>query len=136
MADKFRLEIVTPTRHLVSEDVEELTAPGIEGEFGVLAGHTPFLTALGVGELSYRLGNEPHYLALANGFAEVRHERTTILAEEAQFASEIDVKDAEAIKAEAEKDLETYSHDSKEYLEAQAQLERAMNRIQVASRRR
>ncbi len=136
MADKFRLKIVTPTRHLVSEDVEELTAPGIEGEFGVLSGHTPFLTALGVGELTSRCGGEQHYLALANGFAEVRHERTTVLAEEAQFAAEIDLKDAEAAKAEAEKDLETYSHDSKEYLEAQARIDRAINRIQVASRKR
>lgn len=136
MAEKFRLELVTPTRHLVSEEVEELTAPGIEGEFGVLPGHTPFLTALGVGELSYRTGGEQRFVALANGFAEVQHDRTTILAEEAQFAAEIDVQEAEAARAAAEKELETYSHDSKEYLEAQARLERAMNSIQVANRRR
>jgi F-type H+-transporting ATPase subunit epsilon len=120
----------------VSDDVEELTAPGIDGEFGVLPGHTPFLTALGVGELSYRIGNEQRFVALAHGFAEVQHQKATILAEEAQFASEIDVQEAEAARVAAEKELEGYSHDSKEYLEAQARLERAMNSIQVANRRR
>ncbi|MBI5446408.1 MAG: F0F1 ATP synthase subunit epsilon [Deltaproteobacteria bacterium] len=136
MAEKFRLELVTPTRHLVSQEVEELTVPGIEGEFGVLPGHTPFLTALGVGELTYRIGNEQHFVAVANGFAEVKHEKTTILAEEALFAGEIDLREAEAARAAAEKELEAYSIDSKEYLETQARLERAMNTIQVANRRR
>jgi F-type H+-transporting ATPase subunit epsilon len=136
MAEKFRLEVVTPTRHLVSDEVEEVTAPGIEGEFGVLPGHTPFLTALGVGELSYRIGGEQHFIALARGFAEIRHEKTTILAEDAQFAYEIDLQEAEVARAAAEEELEAYSQDSKEYLEAHAKLERAINSIQVASRRR
>lgn len=137
MADKFRLEVVTPTRLLVSEEVDEVTAPGIEGEFGVLPGHTPFLTALGVGELMYRKGNETRYAAMFRGFAEVTHEKATILAEEAEFAHEIDVPQAEAAKAEAEKEIASgLSHDSKEYLEAQAKLERAVNQIHVASRRK
>ena len=135
-AETFRLEIVTPYRLLVSEDVEEVTAPGTEGEFGVLVGHTPYLTALGVGELMYRKGSEIRYLAMYRGFAEVRHEKVTILAEEAVFPHEIDVRAAEAAKAEAEKALTALSHDAKEYLEAQAKLERAVNQIQVASRRR
>ncbi|MBI5014752.1 MAG: F0F1 ATP synthase subunit epsilon [Deltaproteobacteria bacterium] len=136
MAEKFKLDVVTPSRLLVSDEVEEVTAPGVEGEFGVLPGHTPFLTALGVGELMYRKGTAVQYIAMCHGFAEVTHDKATILAEEAEFPHEIDVQEAEAAKAEAEKEIAGLSHDSKEYLEAQAKLERAMNHIQVASRRR
>ncbi len=132
--ERFRLEVVTPQRLLVSEDVDEITAPGVEGEFGVLPGHTPFLTALGVGELMYRIGAEQHFLAVRHGFAEVTHEKVTVLAEEAEFPAEIDLAQAEAAKAEAEQALQRLSRESKEYLEAQAKLERAMNRIQVARR--
>jgi F-type H+-transporting ATPase subunit epsilon len=137
MADKFKLDVVTPSRLLVSEEVEEVTAPGVEGEFGVLPGHTPFLTALGVGELMYRKGTAVQYIAMCRGFAEVTHEKATILAEEAEFPHEIDVGQAEAARVEAEKEIATgLSHDSKEYLEAQGKLERALNRIHVASRRK
>ena len=103
MAEKFRLEVVTPTRLLVTDEVDEVSAPGIEGEFGVLPGHTPFLTALGGGELMYRKGGETRYAAMCHGFAEVKHEKVTILAEEAEFAHEIDVAEAEAAKVAAEK---------------------------------
>ena len=136
MADKFRLDVVTPTRLVVSAEVDEVTAPGIEGEFGVLPGHTPFLTALGVGELMYRQGSEVRYLAMSGGFAEVEHEKATILAEEAEFPHEIDVSVAEAARAEAEGEIAGLSHDSKEYLEAQAKIERFVNQIHVASRRK
>lgn len=134
--DTFLLEVVTPYRQLVSEEVAEVTAPGVEGEFGVLAGHTPFLTALGVGELMYRIGSEERFLAVRRGFAEAKHEKLTVLAEEAEFPSEIDLKAAEALKSEAEKELQTYSLESKEYLEAEAKMERAMNQLHVGAQRR
>jgi len=134
--DTFLLEVVTPYRQLVSEEVAEVTAPGVEGEFGVLAGHTPFLTALGVGELMYRVGAEERFLAVRRGFAEAKHEKLTVLAEEAEFPSEIDLKAAEALKSEAEKELQTYSLESKEYLEAEAKMERAMNQLHVGAQRR
>lgn len=134
--DRFRLEVVTPSRQLVSEEVAEVTAPGVDGEFGVLLGHTPFLTMLGVGELMYKIGSEERFLAVRRGFAEVKHEKVTVLAEEAEFPSEIDLKAAEALKAEAEEALQAYSRESKEYLEAEAKMERAMNQIHVAGRRR
>jgi F-type H+-transporting ATPase subunit epsilon len=134
--DKIRLEVVTPSRQLVSEDVAEVTAPGVDGEFGVLTGHTPFLTMLGVGELMYKIGPEERFLAVRRGFAEVKHEKVTVLAEEAEFPAEIDLKAAEALKAEAEEALQAYSRESKEYLEAEAKMERAMNQIHVAGRRR
>ena len=131
---KFRLEIVTPDRQFVSEGVEEITAPGTEGEFGVLLGHTPFLTELGVGELTYRVNNENYYLAVRRGFAEVTGDKVTILAEEADFPAEIDVTQAQQMRDEAEKELKEYLHESAEYANSVAKLERALNRIQVASR--
>jgi F-type H+-transporting ATPase subunit epsilon len=133
--ERFRLEVVTPVRLLVSEEVDEITAPGIEGEFGVLEGHTPFLTALGVGELMYRIGAEERFLAVRRGFAEVKHDKVTVLAEEAEFPSEIDVGLAEAAMVEAEEALQQVSRESKEYMEVEAKLERAMNQIHVARRR-
>ena len=129
---KFTLEVVTPSRHLVSENVDEITVPGAEGEFGVLEGHTPFLTALGVGEFTYRVGGEEKVLAVRKGFAEVTRDRVTVLAEEAEFRSEIDLQHAEQTLAEAEEAIKELSQESKEYLEAQAKLERAMYRVQVA----
>jgi F-type H+-transporting ATPase subunit epsilon len=131
---KFRLEVVTPTRHLVSEGVEEMTAPGTEGEFGVLVGHTPYLTELGVGEIMYKIGTEERFVAVRRGFAEVTLDKVTVLAEEAEFPSEIDLTAAEAMLAEAQAAIEELSVESKEYLEAQAKLERSMNQISVAKR--
>lgn len=131
---KFRLEVVTPSRLLVSEMVDEVTAPGIEGEFGVLVGHTPFLTELGMGALTYRAGNQLHILAVRKGFAEVTREKVTVLAEEAEFPREINIAAAEADLADAEKGLREFSSESKEYLEAQVKLDRAMNQLHIAKR--
>jgi F-type H+-transporting ATPase subunit epsilon len=131
---KFRLEIVTPDRHMVSEGVEEITAPGTEGEFGVLLGHTPYLTELGVGELMFRVNNENRYLAIRRGFAEVTGDKVTILAEEADFPAEIDVTQAQQMRDEAEQALTEFSNETAEYAEARAKLERALNRIAVAAR--
>src|SRR5688500_20250338 len=89
---KLRLEIVTPDRALVTEEVDEVELPGSEGYFGVLPGHTPLLATLQVGELWYRVGQEKHYLSIAFGFVEVQPERVTVLAQIAERAQEIDVE--------------------------------------------
>jgi F-type H+-transporting ATPase subunit epsilon len=89
-----------------------------------------------VGELMYRIGAEERFLAVRRGFAEVKHDKVTVLAEEAEFPSEIDVGLAEAAMVEAEEALQQVSRESKEYMEVEAKLERAMNQIQVGSRRR
>ena len=73
MAEQLTLEITTPMRLVVAEMVDEVVAPGIEGYFGVLPGHAPFLTTLGVGVVTYRIGRDEHQLAAAGGFAEVRN---------------------------------------------------------------
>src|SRR3954449_12031248 len=99
------LQIVTPERLLVNEQVDEVEIPGSEGYFGVLPGHTPLLASLAVGELWYRKGQEKTYLSIAFGFAEVLPDRVTILARLAERAEDIDVARAEAAQKRAQQRL-------------------------------
>lgn len=131
---KMLLEIVAPSRQVVrSERVDEVIAPGSEGEFGVLPGHTPFLTTLKVGMLSYREGTQWHHLAVDWGYAEVGAERVVILAEGADRASEIDLTEARLAKERAEKAL-AEKLEKTDYEKARIDLLRAMVRIQVAEK--
>jgi F-type H+-transporting ATPase subunit epsilon len=131
---KMLLEIVAPSRQVVrSERVDEVLAPGSEGEFGVLPGHTPFLTTLKVGLLSYREGTEWHHLAVDWGYAEVGPDRVVILAEGADRASEIDLAEARLAKERAEKMLGE-GLEPKDYEKARIELLRALIRIQVAEK--
>src|SRR3954467_12200445 len=102
---KITLEIVTPDRSLIREEVDEVVLPGTEGELGVLPGHTPLLTTLKVGELWYRQGADKHYVVVAFGFAEVLPDRVTILAQVGERAQEIDIARAERAKQRAEQRL-------------------------------
>ena len=102
MADRLTLEIATPMRLVVAETVDEVVAPGIAGYFGVLPGHAPFLTTLGIGEVTYRVGQDEHYLALAGGFAEVRNDKVIVLADTAERPGEIDRARAERARERAE----------------------------------
>jgi F-type H+-transporting ATPase subunit epsilon len=136
MAVNFLLEVVTPYGLVLSQEVEEITAPGAEGEFGVLPGHTPFFTTLKIGEIMYRAGKTPQHIAVAWGFVEVLHDKVTILAEAAELPEAIDVERAKRAKERAEKNLKQLSSEDKEYYTAAAALDRAMNRLTVASRRR
>ena len=131
---KILLEIVAPSRQVVrSEHVDEVIAPGSEGEFGVLPGHTPFLTTLKIGMLSYREGAEWHHLAVDWGYAEVGADRVIILAEGADRASEIDLAEAKQAKERAEKTL-TEKLDEKDLEKARIELLRSLVRIQVAEK--
>jgi F-type H+-transporting ATPase subunit epsilon len=105
MADSFLLEIVTPTRKLLSREVDEVTAPGELGEFGVLAGHTPYLTLLRPGAVSYKAGGQTERIAVGVGYAEVSYERTTILVDHAESAGEVDLHAAKEALANAEEEL-------------------------------
>src|SRR6476660_5143712 len=99
------LQIVTPERLLLREQVDEVEIPGTEGYFGVLPGHTPLLASLAVGELWYRKGQEKTFLSIAFGFAEVLPDRVTILAQLAERAQDIDVTRAEEARKRAESRL-------------------------------
>ena len=127
------LQIVTPERLLVQEQVDEVQIPGVEGYFGVLPGHTPLLAALAVGELWYRKGDVKTYLAIANGFAEVLPDRVTILATLAEKAEDIDITRAEKAKTRAEERLAENKPDV-DYERARAALTKALTRLQVSSR--
>lgn len=134
MSKKLRLELVTPYKKALSEDVDEVTAPGTLGEFGILPGHTPLLTTLKIGELSYRRGGEVFHLAVNWGYVEVEDDKVTVLVETAEPADEIDLERARAALGRAEEALRKLSTDDKEFLVMQAALERALIRIQVAGR--
>jgi F-type H+-transporting ATPase subunit epsilon len=128
------LEIVTPERLLVREQVEEVTAPGALGYFGVLPGHTPFLTTLGIGEVSYTVSGRKQYLAVSWGYAEVGPQQVSILAEIAEKAEEIDVPRAEAAKARAEERLRLAGREDIDFERAQVALQKALIRVQVAGK--
>ena len=126
------LQIVTPDKLLVREQVDEVEIPGTEGYFGVLPGHTPMLASLSVGEMWYRKGQEKTYLSLAYGFAEVLPDRVTILAQLAERAEDIDVARAEEAKRRAEARL-VQANDI-DYERARTALVKSLARLQVASR--
>ena len=134
MADRLTLEIATPTRLVVSEQVDEVVAPGVEGYFGVLPGHAPFLTTLGDGVLTYRTGREEFHLAVADGFCEVRNDKVIVLADTAERPDEIDRDRAERARQRAEQRLAGRGTDEIDYARAQAALARALSRLQVAGR--
>lgn len=127
-------ELATPTRLVVSEEVEEVVAPGVEGYFGVLPGHTPFLTSLQSGEVSYRSGRSAQYLAVSGGFAEVRGDRVIILAETAERPEEIDRERAERARQRAERRLAGKTAEEIDYARAVGAFSRALTRLHVASR--
>ena len=129
------LEIVTPDRSVVAEQVDEVEIPGADGYFGVLPGHTPLLALLGAGELWYRQGQEKHYLAIAFGFAEVQPEAVTILAEIAEKPEDIDIARAEAAKKRAEERLARPAMDV-DFERARVAMLKSLIRLQVASRAR
>jgi len=135
VATGFLLEVVTPDRLVLSQTVEEVTAPGVEGEFGVLPGHTPFFTTLTVGQIMYRARQEPRYMAVTGGFVEVLPDRVTILAEAAELREEIDLERAQQAKERAQERLKQLSPGDKDYYRSEAALQRALNRLQVASQK-
>jgi F-type H+-transporting ATPase subunit epsilon len=132
VADRLTLEITTPTRLVVSESVDEVVAPGIEGYFGVLPGHAPFLTTLGIGIVTYRIGRDEQRLAVAGGFAEVRNDKVIILADSAERPEEIDRARAERAKERAERRLSGRSQEEVDFARCQAALARALTRLAVA----
>ncbi len=133
-----RVELATPTRLMVSSEVDEVVAPGTEGYFGVLPGHAAFLTTLGSGELTYREGREEHRLVVVGGFAEVSGDRVIILAEDAARPEEIDRARAEGARQRAEQRLAGKSprgaQEEIDYARALAALQRALARLQVVGR--
>ena len=129
----FHLEIRTPEQLIYEGDVTSINAPGVEGNFQILAGHIPFLTALEVGEIRIRESSDtPQLMATSGGVFEVLRTGVTVLVETGEWASEIDVERAEAALERAQTQLTTNAPDLN-LPRAEAALERAQNRIKVAS---
>jgi F-type H+-transporting ATPase subunit epsilon len=129
MATTILLELVTPERLVLSEEVDEAVLPGFEGEFGVLPGHTQFLAILNIGILRYRKGSETRKIALGGGYAEVTPERVVVMADTAEHADEIDVERAQRARDRAEAALKELSLDDEAYAKVYAELQRALVRM-------
>jgi len=137
MAGNVKLEIVTPDKAIVSEEVKIIMAPGSLGEFGVLTGHTPFLTTLKTGIVRYTdaKGTE-RYVFVNGGFAEALPNKVTILAESAEKREDIDLDRAKASQERAEKRLaEARTREDIDAVRAKAALDRALVRINIAGLR-
>ncbi|MBU1003830.1 MAG: F0F1 ATP synthase subunit epsilon [Proteobacteria bacterium] len=128
-----QLEIVTPDRLVLSEEVEYVGAPGYEGEFGILPNHIPYLTALQVGNLYYKDGGKTFYVFVAGGFAEVSHNKVTIMAEIAEKAVEIDTERARKARERAEQRL-AQQQENIQSARVQAALARSLARISCRDR--
>jgi F-type H+-transporting ATPase subunit epsilon len=133
MADKINLSVVTPAREVIDLQVDEITAPGWEGEFGVLPGHAPFLALIRSGELMYRTGEERRYMAVGFGFVEVLPEKVTVLIETAETEEEIDLERALKARDRAMLELSGKQVDV-DFEAARAALMRALSRIKVAEK--
>ncbi len=131
MAEKLFLEVVTPQKSVVSEEVEIVVAPGSEGEFGALKGHTTFLTSLKLGTLRYKgADGKEKFVFINGGFAEVLPQKVTILAESAERRKDIDVERAMKAKERAEKRLASKTPDT-DLIRAEAALRRALQRLKM-----
>jgi F-type H+-transporting ATPase subunit epsilon len=134
MADTFTLEVVTPTRLVVRETVSEAQIPVRGGYIGVLPGHTPLLAEMGIGELSYHVGNRVYSCTAIGGFVEVLSDRVIVLADRAERAEEIDVPRAQAALARAQKRFANPNDSNVDWKRAEEALERAQVRLQVAAK--
>ncbi|MBU8911041.1 MAG: F0F1 ATP synthase subunit epsilon [Desulfobacterales bacterium] len=131
MAEKLFLEVVTPQKAIVSEEIEIVVAPGSEGEFGALKGHTTFLTSLKIGTLRYKdASGKERYLFINGGFAEVLPDKVTILAESAEYRQDIDVDRATKAKERAQNRLAAKAADI-DLVRAEAALKRAVHRLRI-----
>jgi F-type H+-transporting ATPase subunit epsilon len=132
-----RLEIVTGERLVFSDEVDMVIAPGVEGQLGILPKHAPLLTALSIGELRVKKGQEELSFAIGGGFMEVYKDKVIVLADTAERAEEIDIARAEEARRRALESLKERGRLSREeFAQAEARLRKAVTRIKVAQRYR
>ncbi|HBF42645.1 MAG TPA: F0F1 ATP synthase subunit epsilon [Desulfobacteraceae bacterium] len=132
---KLHIEVVTPEKSVVSEDVDIVVVPGSLGEFGVLKGHVPFLTGVQPGELRYSSDSKTKYIAVTSGFAEVSNNNVSILVDAAEMAGEVDLKRAhDAMERAKEKLAKNRGSEDIDFVRAEMALKRAMVRIKVSEK--
>lgn len=138
MAGNIKLEVVTPEKSVVSEEAQIVVCPGILGEFGVLIGHTPFLTTLKLGIIRYKDSNGlERYIFVSGGFAEALPDRVTVLAQAAERRRDIDIDRAKSAYERAKSRLEgKVIKEDVDFIRAQAALQRALNRLKLVESRK
>jgi F-type H+-transporting ATPase subunit epsilon len=134
MADKIQLEVVTPERRVLAEPVDMVTVPGLGGELGILPGHTPLISQLQTGVLTYVAEGKSSQLHVSGGFVEVRDDHVSVLAEVAERPDEIDAARARLSRDQLEKQINAWSGSEDELAIAKTEFERSVVRMQLASR--
>ena len=134
MADKIQLEVVTPERRVLTESVDMVTVPGLGGELGILPGHTPLISQLQTGVLSYVQSGKNFQLHVSGGFVEVRDDLVSVLAEIAERPEEIDAARAKLSREKWEKQLHGWSGTEEDFDLAKQKLDRSLVRLQLAAR--
>jgi F-type H+-transporting ATPase subunit epsilon len=128
-----QLDVITPERRLLSEQVDSVTVPGLGGELGILPGHTPLISQLQTGVLSFTRGSETRRLLVSGGFVEVNDDRVSVLADLAEFPEEVDAARARAERDEAERQLGGFTGTPEELSTLQTRLDRAAARLQLTA---
>lgn len=135
MADQIQLEVVTPERRVLAEEVSSVIVPGRGGEMGILPGHAALISELQTGVLTYTEGGSTEQLHVSGGFVEVNNDRVSVLAEVAERPEEIDTARARMAHDRTEKQLSSWSGTEEDFEKARAKLERSMVRLKLASGR-
>lgn len=135
MAEKIQLEVVTPERRVLAEPVDMVTVPGLGGELGILPGHTPLISQLQTGVLTYVEGGKNFQLLVSGGFVEVRDDHVAVLAEVAERPEEIDAASARQSRERLEKQLNSWSGSEEDFESTKTELDRSVVRMQLASGR-
>jgi F-type H+-transporting ATPase subunit epsilon len=135
MADKLQLEVVTPERRVLAEPVDMVTVPGFGGELGILPGHTPLISQLQTGVLTYVDGGKSFSLLVSGGFVEVRDDHVAVLTDVAERPEEIDAVRARQSRDKLEKQINAWDGSEEEIEIARTKLERSVVRLQLASGR-
>jgi F-type H+-transporting ATPase subunit epsilon len=138
MAERIHLEVVTPERKVFEADVERVEVPGLDGELGILPGHTELVSLLKpAGLLTYHIGNETGEMAVSDGFVEVSADRVTVLANKATRPEDIDLASALRTKEQAEQVLQRALADpDADIVRAGIELERASVELLIAQKAR
>ena len=135
MAEKIQLEVVTPERRVLAEPVDMVTVPGLGGELGILPGHTPLISQLQTGVLTYVQEGKSYPLHVSGGFVEVRDDHVSVLADIAELPDEIDAARAKLSRDQLEKQLNAWTGSEEEFEIAKTELDRSLVRLQLASSR-
>jgi F-type H+-transporting ATPase subunit epsilon len=135
MAEKIQLEVVTPERRVLAEPVDMVTVPGLGGELGILPGHTPLISQLQTGVLTYAQDGKSSSLHVSGGFVEVREDHVSVLAEVAERPEEIDAARAKLSRDQLEKQINAWNGTEDDLAIAKTEFERSMVRLQLASHR-